>query len=125
MTVDFPREELRDALRPITSLISKSEKARTKLTSGTWQHTMLTDTLKALRAASALMGGESGDVNDCASSDLKETLRTLETMIDRTESAKLKFMPGTSQHTLQKNRLRALRIAGAIITKELEGKSDV
>jgi hypothetical protein len=40
-----------------------------------------------------------------------------------TENTK-KFMPGTPQHTLQKNRLHALRIAKALIIQELEGKNN-
>jgi hypothetical protein len=124
MTVDFTREELREALRPIASLISKSEKARTMLTPGQWQHPMLSNNLNGLRFASALMGEEPGDVNDCAPNDLKEALRALESMINRTENAMIKFAQGTSQHTLQKNRLRALRIAEALIMNKLEGKDN-
>ncbi|EHL05653.1 hypothetical protein HMPREF0322_03673 [Desulfitobacterium hafniense DP7] len=44
-------EDLKNALAPITSLISKSEKARVKLAQGTWQHTMLSNNLKALHIA--------------------------------------------------------------------------
>ncbi len=44
-------EDLKNALAPIISLISKSEKARTKLAQGTWQHTMLSNNLKALHIA--------------------------------------------------------------------------
>lgn len=51
----YTREELEKALAPITSLISKSEKARGKLAQGTWQHTMLSDLLKALYLASPLL----------------------------------------------------------------------
>jgi hypothetical protein len=42
---------------PIASLIAKSEKARQKLASGTWQHTMLGENLDALRIA-ALRAGQ-------------------------------------------------------------------
>lgn len=55
----YTTEELREALRPIASLISKSEKAQRKLEPGTWQHTMLRDNLKALRIAEALIKAES------------------------------------------------------------------
>jgi hypothetical protein len=40
-------------------------------------------------------------------------------MISRTEQAQAKFSPGTSQHTLQRNRLRALRTAEGLIKAEL------
>jgi hypothetical protein len=123
MTENFTLEDIREALRPIASLISKSEKARTKLTPGTWQYTMLSNNLKALRIASTLMGGETRDTDDCAPNDLREAISAFESMINRTENTK-KFMPGTSQHTLRKNRLRALRIAKALIFQELEGKNN-
>ena len=47
----YTEEDLKNALAPITSLISKSEKARVKLAQGTWQHTMLSNNLKALHIA--------------------------------------------------------------------------
>jgi hypothetical protein len=119
MTANFTRADIREALPPIASLMSKSEKARTKLAPGTWQHIMLNENITALRIASALMGEENGDAHDCAPEDLREALRALRSMISRTENAKMKFAQGTSQHTLQRNRLRALRIAEALIMKEL------
>lgn len=54
-TTEYTIEELKEAFKPIVSLISKSEKARMKLLQGTWQHTMLCDNLKALYIASPLI----------------------------------------------------------------------
>lgn len=55
-TVDcYTEEDLKNALPPITSLISKSEKAKEKLAQGTWQHTMLSNNLKALYIALPLL----------------------------------------------------------------------
>lgn len=108
---DFTREELEEALRPITSLISKSEKAQQKLAPGTWQHAMLRNNLKALHIASMLMNKKADDMNPFTREDLQEALKALASMISRSEKAQLKFSPGSSQHTLQQNRLRALHIA--------------
>lgn len=44
-------EDLERARAPLASLISKSEKARQKLSPGSWQHTMLTENLNALHLA--------------------------------------------------------------------------
>jgi hypothetical protein len=52
---DYYKQELGKALSPIASLISKSEKARNKLKQGTWQHTILSNNLKALHLASPLL----------------------------------------------------------------------
>lgn len=112
-------DDLREALRPIDTLISKSEKAQQKLAAGTWQHTMLGDNLKALRIASLLMKEDIYGVDRFTRDDLQLALRALASMISRTEKAQVKFTPGTSQHTQQRNRLKALRTAEALIKAEL------
>jgi len=112
---DYTTDELQEALRPIASLISKSEKAQQKLAPGSWQHTMLRDNLKALHHASALMNKKTNDTDNFTQDDLQEALRAFASMISKTENAQAKFSPGTSQHTLQRNRLKALRIGRNII----------
>ncbi len=49
-----PTTDLQEALRPITSLLNKSEKAQQKLSPATWQHAMLEKNIKALHIAVAL-----------------------------------------------------------------------
>jgi hypothetical protein len=60
----YSREELVKALPPTASLISKSEKARNKLAQDTWQHTMLTNNLKALYLASQLLTEELNEIKN-------------------------------------------------------------
>ena len=114
----YSAEEVQEALRPIASLISKSKKAQQKVAAGTWQHTMLGVNLKALRMASGLITGDAGQT--LTRDDLEEALRAVGSMIDRTEGTRTKFAPGTSQHTLQRNRLKALRVAEAAIRAEMD-----
>ncbi|MGI6317840.1 MAG: hypothetical protein ACOX1J_03785 [Dethiobacteria bacterium] len=52
-------------------------------------------------------------MNDFTKEDMEEALRAITSMISKTEKAEEKFAQGTSQHTLQKNRLKALNI-GAV-----------
>ncbi|HEY9620901.1 MAG TPA: phosphoenolpyruvate synthase, partial [Crinalium sp.] len=111
----YTTDELQEALRPIASLISKTEKAQQKLAPGTWQHTTLRDNLKALRYAFALMNKETNDTDNFTQEDLQETLRAFASMISKTKNAQTKFSPGTSQHTLQQNRLKALCIGRKIV----------
>lgn len=115
-----PTDELQEALRPIASLISKSEKAKQKLTPGTWPHAMLRDSLNALHIASALMNKDTDDTNGFTRDDLQGALRAFASMIHKTEKAQAHFLSGTSQHTLQQNRLKALRILEALIKVEVE-----
>jgi hypothetical protein len=117
---NYTTDELQEALRPIASLISKSEKAQQKLAPGTWQHTMLRDNLKALHIASALMKKPSDDTDRFTRDDLQEALRALASIISKTDKAQAKFTLGTSQHTLQRNRLKALRLAEELIKVELD-----
>lgn len=116
---DYTEDELREARAPILSLMSKSEKALARLQPGTWQHVMLGDNLKALRVASALMDSE-GSESDSSANDLRDALQALASMIDRVENTRTQFSPGTSQHTLQRNRLAALRVAEALVKAELD-----
>ena len=115
MTRNRGADDLRDAQRPIASLLSKSEKAQQKLKPGTWQHTMLRDNLKALHLASALMNKKGDDAGNFTQADFQEALRVFASMIRKTKNTQTKFSPGTSQHTLQRNRLKALRMAEAVV----------
>lgn len=113
-------DELHESLEPIASLISKSEKAQQKLPPETWQHAMLQENLKALRIASALMNKQTNDQDHFIGNELQESLRAFASMISKTEKAQAKFAPGTSQFTLLRNRLNALRKAAALIKLELD-----
>lgn len=54
----FTDEELEEALRAISSTISKCEKVQPKLKEGTPQHTLLIRRIKAFNIASALIRKE-------------------------------------------------------------------
>lgn len=56
----FSREDLEEALRAITSTISKCEKAAPKLKTGTAQHTLLVRRIKAFNIAAELIRRELG-----------------------------------------------------------------
>jgi len=107
--------ELRQAEAPIASLISKSEKAQGKVAMGTWQHSMLEENLRTLRLASLLMT-ESAEVSR---GGFEKAASTLSSMIAKVEKTEKKFSPGTAQHTLQRNRLKALRVAEALVKEKL------
>ncbi len=122
---NISEEELKEALRPIASLISKSEKAQQKLVPGTWQHKMLQDNLKALYIATKLMNSETVNTDKIMQEDLRGAIRALDSMISRSEKAQTKFSPGTSQHTLQRNRINALRMASEWIGAALAEQESV
>lgn len=119
LTVNKSNDDLQGILRPMVSLISKSEKAQQKLAPGSWQHTMLRDNLRALRLALELMTGEAIGSARVAPDDIREALRALASMISKTRKAQATFKDGTSQHTLLRNRLKALRAAEKLVKAEV------
>ena len=56
----YSTEQLAEALRAITSLISKLTKVQKKLRKGSAQHTLAKNRLKALRIAAALIEKDAG-----------------------------------------------------------------
>ena len=123
---DFTKEELEEALRAITSALSKSEKAQLKLKTGTFQHTMTVRGIKAYEIAIELINGELGTngkeelvERKYHKEELEDAFRVLDSFIKRVEKLKPKFETGTSQHTLAVRRIRAFVIATELIEKEL------
>jgi len=112
--------ELQEVIQPIASLISKSEKAQQKLTPGTWQHTMLGENLRALHIALALMSRRTDGAAVPTREDFQAAVRAFADMTTKSKKVQAKFSPGTSQHTLQQNRLRAFRAAEALIRAKLK-----
>ena len=60
-------------------------------------------------------------MSDISKLDLEEACNAITSMIDRSENVKAKFAEGTSQCTLQRNRINALKIAFALVDAELTG----
>lgn len=116
---EYTAEEAHEALAPTASLLNKSEKARQRVAPGTWQHAMLEDNINALRSALELIGDPSSGPGDVATGSLEEALRALDSMIARIEDTQMKSSPGTSQHSLQRTRLKALRIARSAVMARL------
>ncbi|MCL2137048.1 MAG: hypothetical protein FWH40_05970 [Coriobacteriia bacterium] len=52
---------------------------------------------------------------------MEASLRSIASMIERSKKAQEKFKPGSSQFTLQANRIQALEIAAFLIEGELTG----
>ena len=113
---NYTAREMHEARQALGSLFSKSNKARQKVASGTWQHAMLTANLKALHIASTLMNEGRHNPHSFSADDLQQALAAFASMIGKTEKAQARFSPGTSQHTLQGNSRKALRIARDVIS---------
>ena len=123
---EFTKVELEEALRAVASTLSKSEKVQLKLKAGTFQHTMTVRGIKAYNIAIALIKRES-ETNITEDSfesrhtkeELEEALHAITSAISRVEKVQPKLETGTSQHTLAVRRIKAFRIASALIKREL------
>ena len=111
----FTSEELREAHRAILSLRNKSEKAFAKLKEGSWQKKQMDSYVKAADTALQLFDGNTAMPFACEA--LNEANQFLGDALRRAEEVVGRFAMGSSQHTLQKNRIAALKIALALIER--------
>lgn len=119
---DFTEKDIAEALRAITSMISRTEKAKEKFAQGTSQHTLQKNRLKALNIASSLIskGFAKSDAVDCYTEEnLKNAFAPITSLISKSEKARAKLAQGTWQHTMFSNNLKALYIALPLLTKAL------
>ena len=115
--VELPEsDELSEAKRVILSLRNKSEKASGKVKAGTWQNRLAAGIVKASDVALSLFDGKT--TTPLGRDALVESFAILKDALRRAEAVIDKFAVGTSQHTLQKNRIAALKIALTLIERE-------
>jgi hypothetical protein len=121
----YTKEELLEAVRAITSMINKSEKALQKLKEGTWQHKMTVQSIKASYIAITLLNRELGEdeaegsKSTYTQEELACAIETLKAIIEKVEKISPKFEEGTPQYTLAKRRINALNLSAALIQKEM------
>lgn len=115
----YTKEELMEALRVVSSTISKCEKMQPKFPEGTSQHTLLKNRIKAMYISKSLLTDE--NITDkYTKEELIEALRPVSSIINKCEKAhKLKFPEGTSHHTRFKNIIKAMYISKQLITNEI------
>ena len=63
-------------------------------------------------------------MEDFSREELQEALRAIHPTTSKCEKVLPKLREGTSQYTLMVRRVKALQIAAALITRELEGRCD-
>ncbi|MDR1531770.1 MAG: hypothetical protein LBS62_06245 [Clostridiales bacterium] len=112
----FTVEELKEAHRAILSLRNKSGKAADKLTENSWQKKNMVSVAAAADVALSLI--DNAKSGPYARETLDKSCFALADALSRAEAVIGKFAPGTSQHTLQKNRIAALKLALTLIKRE-------
>ena len=114
----YTREELVEALRVVSSIISKCEKIQTKFAESTSQHTLLKNRIKAMYISKSLITDENV-MDKYTKEELVEALRPVSSIISKCEKAQLKFVEGTFNHTRFKNMIKAMYISKSLITDEI------
>lgn len=114
----YTREELKEALRVVSSTINKCKKIHSKFEEGTSQHTLLKNRIKAMYISKSLILDE--NIKDkYTKEELIEALPPVSSIISKCEKAQLKFVEGTSHHTRFKNIIEAMYISKSLITDEI------
>lgn len=114
----YTREEMVEALRVVSSTISRCEKTQPKFVEGTSQHTLLKNRIKALYISKSLITGESV-IDKYTKEELIDALRPVSSIISKCEKAQQKFAEGTSHHTRFKNIIEAMYISKSLISDEI------
>jgi len=114
----YTREELVEALRVVSSTISKCEKMQLKFAEGTSHHTLLKNRIKAMYISKSLITDENV-MDKYTKEELIEALRPVSSIISKCEKAQLKFAEDTSHHTRLKNIIKAMYISKSLITDEI------
>ncbi len=122
---NFTKEDLEEALRAISSMISKTEKAKEKFAQNTSQHTLQKNRLNALNIASSLISKELAESNvlDYSKDDLEKAFAPIASLISKSEKARNKLVQGTWQHTMLSNNIKALYLASLLLPKALDETS--
>ena len=114
----YTKEELLEALRVVSSTISKCEKIQPKFAEGTSQHTLLKNRIKAMYISKSLITGEN-IMDEYTKEELLEALSPISSVISKCEKAQLKFVEGTYNHTRFKNIIKPMYISKSLITNEI------
>jgi molybdopterin-binding protein len=109
---------LAEALRVVSSTISKCEKIQLKFAEGTSQHTLLKNRIIAMYISKSLITDENV-MDKYIKEELIEALRPISSIISKCEKAQLKFAEGTTHHTRFKNIIKAMYISKSLITDEI------
>jgi len=117
---DFTKEDMREALRTIASMIERSEKAQGRFAQGTSQHTLQKNRIEALYIVSSFIKkelAEQGMSDKYTKEDLEKALAPIASLISKSEKSLLKLAQGTWQYRMLKDNLKALYIASSLLTK--------
>lgn len=110
-------QERADALKSITSIIIRCERAQPKFTLGSSQHTLLKNRIQAMKIAETLL--TEGDAALYTAQDLSAALEPLASAIRKCEKAQVKYEPDSGQHRRFNGIIQAMALSRELIENEL------
>ena len=119
----YTKSEMEDAIKSITSMIGRSEKAQMKFSAGTSQHTLQENRIHSLNIAISLVKQElTGDniMDDYTEDEIKKAYAPIHSLISKSEKARGKLAKGTWQYKMLTDNLKALKIVSLLLEAVLD-----
>ena len=113
-------QERADALKVVTSVITRCERVQPKFVPGTPQHTLLKNRIQAMKIAEGLFSGDSGE--QYSTQALSAALEPLASVIRKCEKARSKYEPTSGQYMRFHGTIRAMELSRQLIENELGRK---
>lgn len=115
---NFSKEELQNAVKVISSTISRCEKIQPKFKEGSAQFSLLRNRIKALKISKDLI--ESNEIkNKYTIDELEKALPPIISIINKTEKAQSKYEDGSTQFKRFSPIIEAMYIGKVLITNEI------
>lgn len=115
---NYSQEELQNALKVVSSTISRCEKIQPKFKEGTSQFSLLRNRIKALKISKCLIEKDES-MQIYTKDELEKALPPVISIINKTEKAQSKYDEGTTQFKQFSPIISAMYISKALIEKEI------
>lgn len=113
------QNERTDALKILSSTITKCKTVQLKFAKGTSQHSLLNNRIAALNTAKALLEKDSGTHHDSLA-DLKKALPPICSIIHKTEKAQMKYKADTNQYKRLSPLIQTMYLSKTYIEDEIK-----
>lgn len=114
----YTRDEFSNALKVVSSTISKCEKIQPKFAEGTSQYTLLKNRIKAMYISKALIT-ESREIERYSKEELIDALKPVASVISKCETGQRKHDVEALQYKRFQNIIDAMNIAKSLIADEI------
>ena len=115
---NYSQEELQNALKVVSSTISRCEKLQPKFKEGTSQFSLLRNRIKALKISKCLIEKDES-MQIYTKDELEKALPPVISIINKTEKAQSKYDEGTTQFKRFSPIISVMYISKALIEKEI------